>query len=278
MRKIAMIAVAVTALFGVVAVAQAANTYTVTVARVSPSKAGTALKPKPITINFGYQVGETNNNRPSVTTDYVIAFGKQIKSNRRFFKGNKVCTVAQAGYTSGQPPTCPATAKAGAGTINNLAGNTSDPSSKIPCNLGLTLYVGDGKTVPASANDGIAVRNDLVLAIKRVNVSDCALAVDAALPAGFVTTTQGTALKFHVKKTPFQQPLPGVDNSVVNVTSSVGKSVRVRQRVGGVFRLVTRGLFESIGCKSRVHKVNVAFTPAGGGAAINASKTAPCTK
>jgi hypothetical protein len=278
MRKIAMIAVAVTALFGVVAVAQAANTYTVTVARVSPTKAGTALKPKPITINFGYQVGETNNNRPSVTTDYVIAFGKQIKSNRRFFKGNKVCTVAQAGYTSGQPPTCPATAKAGAGTINNLAGNTSDPSSKIPCNLGLTLYVGDGKTVPASANDGIAVRNDLVLAIKRVNVSDCALAVDAALPAGFVTTTQGTALKFHVKKTPFQQPLPGVDNSVVNVTSSVGKSVRVRQRVAGVFRLVTRGLFESIGCKSRVHKVNVAFTPAGGGAAINASKTAPCTK
>jgi hypothetical protein len=278
MRKIAMIAVAVTALFGVVAIAQASNTYTVTVAKVSPIKAGTALKPKPITINFGYQVGETNNNRPSVTTDYVIAFGKQIKSNRRFFKGNKVCTVAQAGYTSGQPPTCPATAKAGAGTINNLAGNTSDPSSKIPCNLGLTLYVGDGKTVPASANDGIAVRNDLVLAIKRVNVSDCALAVDAALPAGFVTTTQGTALKFHVKKTPFQQPLPGVDNSVVNVTSSVGKSVRVRQRVAGVFRLVTRGLFESIGCKSRVHRVNVAFTPAGGGAAINASKTAPCTK
>jgi hypothetical protein len=278
MRKIAMIAVAVTALFGVVAVAQASNTYTVTVAKVSPAKAGTALKPKPITINFGYQVGETNNNRPSVTTDYVIAFGKQIKSNRKYFKGSKVCTVAQAGYSSGQPPKCPATAKAGSGNINNLAGNTTDPSSKIPCNLGLTLYVGDGKTVPAAANDGIAVKNDLVLAIKRVNVSDCALAVDAALPAGFVTVTNGTALKFHVKKTPFQQPLPGVDNSVINVTSSVGKTVRVRQRVGGVLKTVTRGLFESVGCKSKVHKVNVQFTPAGGGAPINASKSAPCTK
>jgi len=278
MRKIAMIAIAVTALFGVVAIAQASNTYTVTVARVSPSKAGTALKPKPITINFGYQVGETNNNRPSVTTDYVIAFGKQIKSHRAFFKGNKVCTIAQAGYVTGQPPACPATAKAGAGTINNLAGNTSDPTSKIPCNLGLTLFVGDGKTVPAAANDGIAVKNDLVLAIKRANVADCALAVDAALPAGFVTVTNGTALKFHVKKTPFQQPLPGVDNSVVNVTSSVGKTTRVRQKVGGVFKLVTRGLFESIGCKSSAHKVNVAFTPAGGGAALNASKTAPCRK
>jgi len=278
MRKIAMIAVAVTALFGVVAIAQASNTYTVTVARVSPTKAGTALKPKPITINFGYQVGETSGNRPSVTTDYVIAFGKQIKSHRAFFKGNKVCTIAQAGYVTGQPPACPATAKAGAGTINNLAGNTSDPTSKIPCNLGLTLFVGDGKTVPAAANDGIAVKNDLVLAIKRANVADCALAVDAALPAGFVTVTNGTALKFHVKKTPFQQPLPGVDNSVVNVTSSVGKTTRVRQKVGGVFKLVTRGLFESIGCKSSAHKVNVAFTPAGGGSAINASKTAPCTK
>jgi hypothetical protein len=278
MRKIAMFAIAVTALFGVVAIAQASNTYTVTVAKVSPSKAGTALKPKPITINFGYQVGETSGNRPSVTTDYVIAFGKQIKSHRSYFKGNKVCTVAQAGYSSGQPPKCPATAKAGAGSIQNFAGNTTDPTSKIPCNLGLTLFVGDGKTVPAAANDGIAVKNDLVLAIKRVNVSDCALAVDAALPAGFVTVTNGTALKFHVKKTPFQQPLPGVDNSVVNVTSSVGKTVRVRQKVGGVFKLVTHGLFESIGCKSKVHKVNVAFTPAGGGSAINASKTAPCTK
>jgi hypothetical protein len=273
-----MFAFAVTALFGVVAIAQASNTYQVTVAKVSPSKAGTALKPKPITINFGYQVGETSGNRPSVTTDYVIAFGKQIKSHRSFFKGNKVCTVAQAGYSSGQPPKCPATAKAGAGSIQNFAGNTTDPTSKIPCNLGLTLFVGDGKTVPAAANDGIAVKNDLVLAIKRVNVSDCALAVDAALPAGFVTVTNGTALKFHVKKTPFQQPLPGVDNSVVNVTSSVGKTTRVRQKVGGVFKLVTRGLFESIGCKTKVHKVNVAFTPAGGGSVVNASKTAPCTK
>src|SRR4051794_33464860 len=70
MRKIAMIAVAVTALFGVVAIAQASNTYTVTVATVSPKKAGTALKPKPITINFGYEVGETTpGTRPATTTD-----------------------------------------------------------------------------------------------------------------------------------------------------------------------------------------------------------------
>jgi hypothetical protein len=282
MRKIAMIAVAVTALFGVVAIAQAANTYTVSVATVSPTKAGTAKKPKPVTINFGYQVGETNNNRPSVTTDYVIAFGKQIKSNRKYFKGNKVCTVAQAGYASGQPPACPATAKAGQGIINNLAGDAADPSAKITCNLGLTLFVGDGKTVPAANNDGIPVKNDLVLAIKRANLADCALNVDAALPAGFVVTKDGTALKFHVKKSPFQQPLPGVDNSVVNVTSSVGKTTKVATKVKvgkrTVTKQVTRGLFESVGCVGSAHKVNVAFTPAGGGSALNASKAAPCRK
>jgi len=282
MRKITMLALATVAVFGVVAVAQASNTYTVTVATVAPKKAGTTKKPKPVTINFGYQVGETNNNRPSVTTDYEIAFGKQIKSNRKYFKGSKVCTVAQAGYSSGAAPACPATAKAGQGTINNLAGNATDPTSKIPCNLGLTLYVGDGKTVPAAANDGIAVKNDLVLAIKRVNLNDCALNVDAALPAGFITTANGTALKFHVKKSPFQQPLPGVDNSVVNVTSSVGKTTKVptKVKVGKrtVTKQVTRGLFESIGCKSKVHAVNVTFTPSGGGASVKAFKGAPCTK
>jgi hypothetical protein len=279
MRKIAMIAIAVTALFGVVAIAQASNTYTVTVATVSPKKAGTALKPKPITINFGYQVAETTpGTRPATTSDYVIAFGKQIKSHRAFFKGNKVCTVAQAGYTSGQAPACPATAKAGSGTIKNQAGLSNDKTSIAGCDLGLTLYVGDGKTVPAASNDGIPVKNDLVIAIKNRPPLICPLTTDAALPAGLVTVTNGTALKFHVKEIPFQHPQPGTDNAVISVVSSVGKTVKVRQKVGGVFKLVTRGLFETIGCKSGAHKVNVQFTPSGGGAPITATKPAPCTK
>ena len=92
----------------------------------------------------------------------------------------------------------------------------ADPCAKLPqvfrdplVVLKLAREVGHGKAVPPAANDGIAVRNDLVLAIKRVNVADCALNVDAAIPSGFVTVPTGTALKFHVKMTPFQQPLPG---------------------------------------------------------------------
>jgi hypothetical protein len=284
MRKITMLAIALVAIFGVVAVAEASNTYTVTDATVTPSKAGTAKKPKPVTIKFGYSVGETAGNRPSVTTDYEIAFGKQIKSQRKYFKGKNVCTIAQAGYTSGTAPACPATSKAGQGTINNLAGVQTDPTSKIQCDLGLTLYVGDGKAVPAANNDGIPVKNDLVIAIKNRPPLVCPLSVDAALPAGFVVTSNGTALKFHVKKIPFQQPNPGLDNSVVHVDSTVGKTVKVRTKVGvnkrthkPIFKNVSRGLFESVGCKSKQHAVNVKFTPAGGGAALTAFKPAPCS-
>ena len=101
-----------------------------------------------------------------------------------FFKGSKVCTVAQAGYSSGQPPKCPATAKAGAGIINNLAGNSTDPSSKIPCNLGLTLFVGDGKTSSCRGerrHRGQERPRARHQARQRQRLG--ALAVDAALPA-----------------------------------------------------------------------------------------------
>ena len=87
MRKLVLLATAVAAVFGVVAVAQAANVYSVTTARVTPTKAGTATKPKHTTINFGYGVTTDNGQRPSVTTDYVIRFGSKVKSNRGLFTG-----------------------------------------------------------------------------------------------------------------------------------------------------------------------------------------------
>jgi hypothetical protein len=272
MRKIALLVTAAAVFAGMVAMAYGANTYSVTTASVSPTKAGTSSKPKSITINFGYTVGTTDGTRPRVTTDYTIAFGRNIKSNRRFFKGSKTCTLAQAGYSTGSAPACPSGARAGSGTVQNQAGVSADPTSKIPCTLNLTLYVGDGKGVPLGANDGIAVKNDMVLALKGGPPS-CPLSVDAAIPAGLVNTTAGTALKFHVRRSPFQQPQPGIDNAVVNVTSRTGKSIRVRQRG----RFVTRGLFESVGCTNRVHTVQVLYTDSARSVS-RASKGAPCRR
>jgi len=280
MRKTLLLATAVAAVFGVVAIAYAANTYTVNVATVSPTKAGTAINPKPTTVTFGYQVGDTGGNRPAVTTDYVIGFGPKLKNGRRYFKGNQTCTIAQAGIVSGRPPACPATARAGSGSVQNLAGLVTVPGMKVPCYLALTLYVGDGKIVPAVANDGKAIRNDLVLALKgQANPNDpsknCDLAVDAAIPAAFTTFRGGTALTFHVREKPFQQPSDGVENSVVNVTSRVGKTVRVATRIRGRNVLVPHGLFEAIGCTRGAHNVTVQFTPKTGTPTV-ANKTAPC--
>jgi hypothetical protein len=272
MRKITLLATAAAAFAGMAAIAFGANTYSVTVAKVSPTKAGTTSKPKPVTISFAFTVGTTDGTRPLVTTDYTIAFGTKIKSNRKFFKGSKTCTLAQAGYSSGASPHCPSASKAGSGTIQNQAGVTNDPTNKIPCTLGLTLFVGDGKGVPLGANDGIAVKNDMVLALKG-SPPACPLGVDAAIPAGLVATSAGTALKFHVRKSPFQQPQPGIDNAVVSVSSKTGKSVRVRQKG----KLVTRGLFETVGCTGGHHTVQVLYTDSAR-AVSRASKTAPCTK
>jgi hypothetical protein len=284
MRKIALLAISATAaLLGLVSVAHAANTYTVNVASAAPPKAGTIANPKPTTINFGYQVGTTDGNRPSVTTDYRIGFGRNVRNGRRYFKGSKVCTIAQAGYAGGTPR-CPSTARAGSGTVENLAGATSDPTQKIPCKLGLTLYVGDGRAVPAANNDGIPVRNDLVLHLQRKVPGDCPLDVNAGIPAGFVTVNGGTALQFHVKTIPFQNPAPGVDNSVVNVTSSAGKTTPVRTRVCRPnrtprcrFVTKTRGLFETVGCTNRSHVVAVRFQDKSGSVS-NAFKNAPCLR
>jgi hypothetical protein len=280
MRKSVLLATVVAAVFGVAAVAYAANTYTVNVATVSPTKAGTATNPKPTTVTFGYQVGETDGNRPAVTTDYVIGFGPKIKNGRRYFKGNQTCTIAQAGIVSGRPPACPATSKAGSGSVKNLAGLIAVPAQKVSCYLALTLYVGDGKIVPAANNDGRAIRNDLVLALKgQANPNDpsknCDLAVDSAIPAAFTTFRGGTALTFHVREKPFQEPADGVANSVIDVSSRVGKTVRVPTRIRGRNVLVSHGLFESIGCTRGSHNVAVQFTPKTGAKTV-ANKTAPC--
>ena len=303
MRKIALIVGAAVALFSIVAVAEAANVYTVTIAKVTDvankTKAGTKTNPKPARIQFGYNVANTDpSQRPSVTTDYDINFGPDIRQNRALFtakNGAKFCTAAQAGYASGQTPTCPAGSQVGTGVVKNKAGLEGTTGVASDCNVALTLFVGDGKVPAGFNNDGKTVKSDLVLQLEghpngvpgRPDAGKCALDVNkSAFPAQFVRKANGsTSLAFHVKEVPFQKPTPGVENAVVDVTSNVFKTVRVktrvRRRVGGRFVFVTvtktRGLFETVGCKAGAHKVLVTYTDKSG--AVNtATKNAPCTK
>src|SRR5215218_10351799 len=131
MRKLAVMATgAVAVVLGIVAIAYAANVYTVTVAKITTTtttrtpttstKVGTALKPRPAKVEFGYTVTDTAGNRPTVTTDYDINFGPGIKPNH-LLKDAKTRKPAftQCTLTQGQNNTCPAGARLGGGIVNN---------------------------------------------------------------------------------------------------------------------------------------------------------------
>jgi hypothetical protein len=297
MRKISVLAVAAVAFFGLTAVASAANSYNVSIAKVTPTKAGTKLVPRPSGIEFGYGVTSTvAGQRPSVTTDYVIGFGKNIRQNRAVWSSRNavkpvVCTKVQAGYENGQTPNCPAGSIVGKGVVKNKAGLLGTTTVAADCSVALTIAIGDGKVVNPVNNDGKSVKSDLILILEggpngvpgRPDAGTCPLTVNkSALAAQFVTFEGGTALGFHVKKTPFQQPQDGVENAVVNVTSKIAaKTVKVKKtvRVNGRNRVVFTnvGLFESVGCTGGGHNVKVKFVDTSG-ATNFATKKAPCTK
>jgi hypothetical protein len=294
MRKIATMVSTALAFFAIAAAAQAANVYKVSIAKVTPTKAGTKLKPKPVTIGFGYTVDNTDpSQRPSVTTDYVIGFGKNVQQNIKLFttkNGAKVCTIAQAGYETGQSPNCPAASMVGKGVVKNKAGLLGTTGVAANCSVALTIFVGDDKTPDSTKfpNDGHKVKSDLILQLEghpngvpgRPDAGTCPLDVNkSALPAQFTKVLGGAALGFHVPKNPFQQPQPGVENAVVDVSSTVFKTVKVKVPKHGKVKAHTdtRGLFETVGCTGGGHKVEVTYTDTSG--AVNkANKVAPCTK
>lgn len=284
MRKIGVLAALIAAGLAVYATgAFAANVYTVSIAAVSPTNAGTATVPTPIQLNFGYKVTTDNGQRPAVSTDYTIGFGPGVKANRSFFRE---CSNARAGFNTGGTANCPANALVGQGRVSNEAGLQSNPNSKIPCNLRLRLYNGDGNFVNAAANDGRRVRADMWLVLNGgpndPEVSRCPLTVNpSAIPAQFGRYLGGLALSFHVPKSPFQQPAAGVDNAVVDTSATVNRKTvrrptRIRRDGRFVTVLRTRGFFETTRCPAGGHPVNVRFTDATGAVKNAPTKRAPC--
>ena len=66
MRKTLLLSALIAGVLGIVAVAWAANTYTVTTARDTPTKSGTLRNPKPERVQFGYTVGTTDGTRSAL--------------------------------------------------------------------------------------------------------------------------------------------------------------------------------------------------------------------
>ena len=138
MRKLWIAVLALAAVVAVAGVAVAANTYTVHLAEVTPGK-GTMKRPIPAALDFGYQVGDTENMRPFVIREYRIA----AEGTRSYPDARPKCTFDAATDPSAVTPAALSAACrrafVGTGTINNLAGAPNDRSQKLPCNVKLTL-------------------------------------------------------------------------------------------------------------------------------------------
>ncbi len=267
MRKSLLLSAALAGLLGIAAVAYAANTYTVDLAQITPTNSGTLKSPKPERIRFGYTVSTTDGNRPATSTDQSVSFGPGLKARGKLKRTTTAFAFPQCKLSQASANTCPANTKVGSGVVKNLAGLKSDPSQKIPCQLNLTIFNGDGKIYPPSQNDGRSVREDLWLSLKG-QPPICPLVVNAPIPAQLSYPGGRLTLSFHISRVPFQEPQTGVENSVVNVTASIYKIARVKGR--------TRGIVESTACPKGGRVVKVTFTDATG-AKASASKKAPCT-
>ena len=143
MRRIALIAVAVGMLIaaGAALAATQINTYTATLT-FSPSKAGTAKKPVPISYTQDYKAQGTGGNRTAILTDIkTTVYG--LKADGKDFPTCSLAKIAAAKSDA----VCPKGAKAGAGFITaSLGSKTNFTAQGSACDPLLDVWnSGQGK-------------------------------------------------------------------------------------------------------------------------------------
>jgi hypothetical protein len=263
MRKLWIAVLALGAVLAVAGAAVAANTYKVHIADAGPGK-GSLARPIPTKLDFGDQVGDTENMRPFVIREYRIA----AEGTRSYPAARPKCTFDQATDPAVTDPANLSAAckraNVGSGTIDNLAGAPNDRSQKLPCDVKLTLInisTGDPrypKTVSQiRRRGGIAIRID-------TDPPECPISVHEALAAPFYDTKiQGiptSELRFTV---PDSLAHPGgLDNSVVEVTSfikNVTGKVVVRRGIPQAAAKRRVGFYSLVGRKGKTRTVRVTF-------------------
>jgi hypothetical protein len=253
MRKFLLaVTMGVVVAMAVAGVAFAVNTYQVSIGKASPDKAGSTKAPKPIKFDFGYKVGDTSGNRPSVITQYFIA----AEGVKYFPKARPTCTFSQADEAPSINGKCKA-AIVGTGSIANAFGAAVTPSAKAACDVKLTLInISNGPGI-TKKRGGIAIRID-------TDPPACPLSIHASLAAPMFDVKLGgvpsSELRFKVPDN-LTHPAPGVDNAVIDVTSHLLKKTG-KVKVGGKKRTV--GFVSSVGKKGKKRTLRVTFVAESG--------------
>jgi hypothetical protein len=261
-RKILVAVLALVGALTVVGVAYAVNTYSLDKASTTPGGTGTSLKPVPKKVLFSFSTNTSDGNRAKVIKDYDIGF----QGLRSYSPKLKTCSFTEASQKSlTAVQTVCKKAAAGAGTVNNFFGPTNDPTNKTQCKLQLRLYnIKDGKY------GGLAIRLD------RGAPADCAIDPATAINAKFrktkISGKESVNLKFSIGDN-LKHPIPGFDNSVNNVTSTVLRKT-AKVKIKGKTRTV--GLLSSVACgKGGKRTISVKFTDESN-ASANVSKKVKC--
>jgi hypothetical protein len=269
MRKFLIAAMAAAAALTFVAVAFAANVYTVD-GSTKPGGKGSKSKPIPVQVGFDFQV-ESDNPAVRGTPIKTFAIGSEgLVTYPKYFP---TCTFAQAN-ASDVSPKCKK-AKVGKGLVQNLVGPASSPGAKIFCNLALELYNIKG----AGSKGGMAIRLDgdpkqPPLSDPNDKTINCPTAIHGAIKAKFVTTKIGgvasSELRFTVP-TPLLHP-SGLDTTVRNTVNTVFRRT-AKAKIKGKKKKV--GFYSKIGCKGGKRTVQATFTDEAGDS-VKATKEKKC--
>jgi hypothetical protein len=271
MRKLSIVALALAAVMAVAGVAYAANTYKVSLGKSKSASKGSLAKPSPASLDFGFQVNDTENLRPQVIKQYRIV----PEGLETYPKAFRSCTFDQAtdpsaGSSAALAPAC-RKAILGSGSIHNEAGAPNDRTAKLTCDVIITLInirTGDPRfpeTVKqVKKRGGLAVRIDQPQTNGVDDPAKCPpVGLHQALAAPFydvkIDGVKSAELRFSVPDT-LAHP-SGIDNAVREVVSHV-RLKTAKTKIAGKTRTV--GYYSSVGRKGKTRTLKVTFVDESG--------------
>ena len=274
MRKFLIAALAAVAVLAVAGIAYAENTYTVD-GKTNPRAKGTATKPKPVSLNFGYTVRDTiaeNRGVPvyqyRIGAEGLVTYPEVFPSCSGGTNGVNAPTLAEVRANCKR-------AQVGGGVILVLVGARAAPliTQGQNCVINLTLWnlkpgnYGQFGTI-GKKEGGLAIRLDAdqpVPPILDKSVIDpqgngrCLAPQHKAILAPYkrvkIKGVTSDELRFTVPND-LLHSVPGLDNTVRDVTSTIRRRTATK-KIGRKRRTV--GFYSAIGCKGNTRSIQVTF-------------------
>lgn len=250
----------------VTGVAYAANLYTVD-GSTSPRGKGTATKPLPVSLEFGYTVQDENPaNRGTPVEAYFIGAEGLVTYPEEF----PTCSGASDGANNQVLETVKRVCRkawVGGGIAKAHAGAPEDPTQKLNCVLELNLYnlepgnYGVRGTI-GRKQGGLAIRVDAkreqIPNLNDEHKGKCATRQNEAILAPYkqvrINGVRSDELQFTLPQ--WLLHAGGLDTVVQEVESEIRKRT-ARKRIAGKNRKV--GFYSAVGCKGNQRSIQVTF-------------------